>query len=90
MATIHNVHDRRNGWIGSWEASKMDILDLVDSNIGKTVIYVDATDRREAGTLSSFRGDTVWARFSTGSTAASCRLEDLWLAVKPLDGDLTR
>ena len=83
---VHNVTDRRYSWIGSWEVEPLDINALTEADIGRTVIYRDV-GRAEAGTLSSFRKEPspiVWARFSTGSTAAGCRPEDLVFGVRTL------
>ena len=84
---VHNVIDRRYGWIGSWEAQPFTVADLTEADKGRTVIYRDH-GRAEAGTLSSWNEQRVWARFSTGDTAAACDPADLLLAVRALDGDL--
>lgn len=83
---IHNVEDRRHGFIGSWEVEPLDIEKLTEADIGRTVIYRDF-GRAEAGTLSSFRKESpplVWARFHGGCTAAGCRPEDLVFAKRQL------
>lgn len=90
MTTLHNVHDRRYGWIGSWEAEPLDVSRLTPADRGRTVIYVDQHGQNEAGTLSSWNAERVWARYSRGDTAAAADPADLWLAVKPLDGDMSR
>lgn len=86
---IHNVHDRRFSWIGSWEAEQLDYAALGPEHVGKTVIYRDY-GRAEAGTISSWRGGIVFARYSAGSTAAGAKAADLVLAVRPLDGPVPR
>lgn len=86
---IHNVSDRRYGWIGSWEVEPLYISDLPEADKGRTVIYCDH-GRAEAGTLSSWSGDRVWARYSTGDTAAAAAEANLFLAKRPLDGDENR
>lgn len=85
---IYNVEDRRFGWIGSWEVEPLDVSKLTDADLGRTVIYKGF--RSEAGTLSSWNATTVWARFTNGFTAASCSPSDLYLAVRPLDGNPDR
>lgn len=40
----------------------------------------------EAGTLSSWNSDRVWARFHKGDTAEACDPADLLMAVRTLDG----
>ena len=82
---IHNVSDRRHGWIGSWEAEPLVLSDLTPADIGRTVIYRDH-GRAEAGTLTSWSTKTVWARYSTGETAAGSHPDNLMLAVKSRDG----
>lgn len=76
MQSFHNVIDRRNDRIGSWKIEPLDYEDLTDADIGRTVIYRDV-GRTEAGTLSSWRDGTVFARFSKGDTAAGCNPDDL-------------
>lgn len=83
---INNVSDRRHNWIGSWEAEPLDVAVLTEADKGRTVIYRAPHCRIEAGTLSSWNERTVWARFSTGDTAASCNPDDLVLGAKSLDG----
>lgn len=86
---IHNVDDKRHDWVGSWEAEPLIYDALSPDHIGRTVIYRDF-GRAEAGTLVSFRDGKVWARYSKGDTAAAANPSDLALAIRPLDGDLTR
>jgi hypothetical protein len=80
-----NVIDRRHGWIGSWEVedSPLVLIDLKPTDIGRTVIYRDH-GRAEAGTLTSWNGLYVFARFHRGETAAACSPEDLTFAVRNL------
>lgn len=82
---IHNVRDKRHDWIGSWEAKPLSLDALTPADVGRTVIYRDF-GRAEAGTLSSWNADRVWARFHKGDTAAACDPSDLMLAVKSCDG----
>lgn len=79
---IHNVIDRRYDWVGSWEVEPLDVSQLTDADIGRTVIYRDY-GRAEAGTLTSWRGDTVFARYSKGDTAAGARAAALVFAISP-------
>lgn len=96
---VHNVIDRRRGWIGPWEVEEetIDTARLWAGDEGRTVIYQDSCGRAEAGTLSSWVvGDggenlgTVWARFSQGDTAAACCPDDLRFAVRDASGDFYR
>jgi hypothetical protein len=74
---VHNVRDRRHGGIvGSWEVEPLDLSRLKPTDVGRTVIYRDY-GRAEAGTLTSWRGDIIFARYSTGDTAAGARASDL-------------
>ena len=50
---IHNVSDRRIGWIGPWEAEPLSTI-LTPEHVGRTVIYRDH-GRAEAGTITSWR-----------------------------------
>lgn len=88
---IINVHDRRHAWIGSWiiEDQPLDVNALVDSDIGRTVIW-QSYGKAEAGTISSWRFGLVFVRFSTGDTGAACKPDELSFAVKPCDGNLDR
>lgn len=83
MARVHNVSDRRHDWIGSWEVEPLDYDKLSEADIGRTVIYRDH-GRAEAGTLSSFRSNTVFARFHKGDTAAGCNPRDLVFGIRTL------
>jgi hypothetical protein len=82
---VHNVDDRRRGWVGCWETTPLDYDQLGPEHIGRTVIYRDH-GRAEAGTLSSWRNGTVFARYSKGDTAAGANASDLVFGVRPLDG----
>lgn len=86
---VHNVYDRRHGWIGSWRTAPLAYEQLTEADVGRTVIYQDH-GRAEAGTLTSFRNGCVWARYGTGDTAACAAAEDLCFGVQPLDGDMSR
>jgi hypothetical protein len=59
--TVINVSDKRRGWIGSWETEPLVVSQLGPDDVGRTVIYRDY-GRAEAGTLSSWRGNTVFAK----------------------------
>lgn len=76
MTEIHNVHDRRHGWIGSWSIAPLDINALTAADIGRTVIYRDH-GRAQAGTLTSWRDGIVFARYARGDTAAGANPCDL-------------
>ncbi len=78
---VHNVTDRRYGWIGSWEIGPLDPAKLSVEDIGRTVIYQDY-GRAEAGTLSSWRGDLVFARYSRGDTAAGAQASSLSFGIR--------
>lgn len=81
---VHNVHDRRHGWIGSWDTAPLDFAKLTDADIGRTVIYQDH-GRAEAGTLSSWRDGLVFARYSRGDTAAGAHASDVVFGVGRAD-----
>lgn len=81
---IHNVKDRRRDWIGPWLTEPLDASRLTEADVGRTVIYRDH-GRAEAGTLSSWRGNLVWARYSKGDTAAAAKSEDLVFGVTEVD-----
>ena len=70
---IHNVSDRRIGWIGPWEAEPLSTI-LTPEHVGRTVIYRDH-GRADHG---------VFARYSRGDTAAGARISDLWLGLRAL------
>ena len=83
---IHNVTDRRQRqWIGSWEAEPLDVAALTPADVGRTVIYRDH-GRAEAGTLTSWNAERVWARYSTGDTASASHPDNLCIATQALDG----
>lgn len=80
---LHNIRDGRTGGrIETWEIEPLVYDELTAHDIGRTVIYQDY-GRAQAGTLSSFRDGTVWARFSQGDTAASCNPADLSFGKRP-------
>ena len=82
---VHNVDDRRRGWVGSWEAAPLDFEKLPPDILGRTVIYQDY-GRAEAGTVTSYRDGLIFARYSRGDTAAGAKAQDLLIGVRPLDG----
>lgn len=84
MATVHNVHDRRHGCIGSWEVAPFEIDKLTAADVGRTVIYRDH-GRAEAGTLTSWRGGSAWARYSRGDTAARANAADLVFGIRTVE-----
>jgi hypothetical protein len=73
---VHSVHDRRVGWIGSWKTEPLIYDKLSPDDVGRTVIYRDH-GRAEAGTLTSWKNGIVFARYSTGDTAAGAKAADL-------------
>lgn len=79
---VHNVTDKRNDYIGPWRTEPLDASQLSEADIGRTVIYRDH-GRAEAGTLTSWRGNTVFARYSKGDTAAGAKAEDLVFGIEP-------
>ncbi len=83
---IHNVVDRRNGYVGSWQTEPLDIAKLTAADIGRTIIYQDH-GRAEAGTLTSWRGNIVWARYSKGDTAAGASADSVVFAVAQVPSD---
>lgn len=82
---VHNVDDRRRSWTGSWETKPLNYGELGPEHVGQTVIYRDH-GRAEAGTISSWRDGTVFARYSRGDTAAGAKAADLVFGVRPLNG----
>ena len=81
---VHNVYDRRHGWVGAWKTEPLDFARLTERDIGRTVIYRDH-GRAEAGTLSSWRNGIVFAKYSTGDTAAGANASDLVFGVARAD-----
>lgn len=84
IEVVHNVRDRRRGWIGSWLTAPLNIDRLTESDIGRTVIYRDF-GRQEAGTLTSWRDGIVFARYSQGDTSAGARACDLVFGLVRVD-----
>ncbi len=80
-AIVHNVDDRRHGFIGSWEVEPLVYDQLGPEHVGRTVIYRDH-GRAEAGTITSWRGGIVFAKYSRGDTAAGAAAKDLVLAIR--------
>lgn len=77
---VPNVRDGRHGCLfGTWEAEPLVYDRLGPEHIGRTVIYRDH-GRAEAGTLTSWRNGIVFARYSSGDTAAGANAADLLLA----------
>lgn len=70
-SVVHNVEDRRHGWIGSWNVEPLSFSKLTEADIGRTVIYRPRHGQAEAGTLVSWRDGLVFARYSRGDTAAA-------------------
>lgn len=83
---VHNVRDGRNDWIGSWLTEPLDVSRLTEADVGRTVIYRDH-GRAEAGTLTSWRGHTVFARYSKGDTAAGAKSDDLVFGIEVIEVD---
>lgn len=83
-SVVHNVSDRRHGWIGSWTIEPLDASKLTPADIGRTVIYCDH-GRAEAGTLTSWRDGLVFARYSRGDTAAGANASDLVFGISRAD-----
>lgn len=81
---VHNVRDGRNNWIGSWEVEPLDFAKLTPADVGRTVIYRDH-GRAEAGTLSSWRDGIVFARYSSGDTAAGANAAALVFGIRRAD-----
>jgi hypothetical protein len=80
---IDNVHDRRNGFVGSWEAEPLVYYELHPSDVGRTVIYKNGVTV-EAGTLESWCGGRVYVRYSTGETAAGADPTNLSFGIQQL------
>jgi len=83
VTEIHNVHDRHRAYIGPWKVEPLDYDKLTEADIGRTVIYRDH-GRAERGILTSYRDGRVWARYSTGDTAAAADPESLVFGIEPL------
>lgn len=81
---VHNVRDGRAGCIRSYDAEPLVYDALGPDHVGRTVIYRDH-GRAEAGTITSWRDGTVFARYSQGDTAAGANAGDLLLAIDNLD-----
>lgn len=81
---IHNVDDRRHGWVGAWNVEPLHFAMLTDADVGRTVIYRDH-GRAEAGTLTSWRNGIVFARYSRGDTAAGANWRDLVFGISRAD-----
>jgi hypothetical protein len=81
---VDNVRDGRRGYVGTWVAEPLVYDALGPEHVGRTVIYRDH-GRAEAGTITSWRDGTVFARYSRGDTAAGANASDLVLGVRALD-----
>lgn len=81
---VHNVRDGRHSWVGSWEVEDLDVSKLTEADIGRTVIYQDH-GRAEAGTITSWRGDIVFARYSRGDTSAGAHVQNLMFGIRRAD-----
>lgn len=86
---IHNVHDGRKGWIGSWEVEPLEFQKLTASDVGRTVIYRDH-GRAQAGTVTSWRDGLVFARYSRGDTSAGAAASSLMFGVREIVHDITK
>lgn len=78
---VHNVHHRMIGRIGSYETEPLVYDDLSTEDVGRTVIYQTAGAEPEAGSLTSWRDGIVFARYSTGDTAAGADPKNLCFAI---------
>lgn len=77
---VHNVRDGRTGTVRSYETEPLVYDALGPDHVGRTVVYRDH-GRAEAGTITSWRNGTVFAKYSRGDTAAGANPSDLLLAV---------
>ena len=81
---VHNVDDRRNGLVGPWRIEPLVLDDLTfEEDAGRKVIDQDH-GRAEAGTLISWRGGTVFARYSGGDTAAGASADSLVFGIEQI------
>lgn len=81
---VHNVRDGRVPCIRSYETEPLVYNELGPDHVGRTVIYRDH-GRAEAGTITSWRDGTVFAKYSQGDTAAGAKASDLLLAIDSYD-----
>lgn len=81
MTWVHNVRDGRAmpAVLRSFDVAPLEYDNLGPEHVGATVVYRDV-GRAEAGSITSWRDGTVFARYSSGDTAAGARAGDLWLA----------
>src|SRR6185369_1038253 len=86
MQIIHNVDDRRHGFVGSFEIEPLVFDQLGPEHVGRSVVYQDH-GRAEAGTITSWRDGIVFARYSRGSTAAGASADRLSLVVRSTHHD---
>lgn len=59
----------------------IDPTTLNESSRGQRLYYIPAAGSAEVGILSSWNGHVIFARFTTGSTAAACDPFDLFWAL---------
>jgi hypothetical protein len=78
---IHNVKDRRSLRVGSWRIEPLNVSTLTINDVGRTVIY-KGLNGAEAGTLTSWKGDVIFARYSIGLTAAGAKASDIVFGVE--------
>lgn len=79
---IRAVEDRRTGatLVKDFEVEPLIYDNLTPADVGRTVVYRDR-GRAQAGTLTSWRNGTVWARYHGGDTAAGAEPWHLSLVV---------
>lgn len=78
---IHNMRDRRNDWVGTFECEPLVYDALTERDIGRTVVYRKSAPA-EAGILTSWKGGLVFARYGKGDTAAGSKPENLLLVIE--------
>lgn len=90
---VHNVTDRRKGWIGPWEVDErpLEAGNLTPADEGRQVVYTDPNvpepRRSELGVISSWNGWFVHVRFTTGDTAEACTPGNLRFALRDASGE---
>jgi hypothetical protein len=78
---IHNVKDRRSLRVGSWRIEPLNVSTLTINDVGRTVIY-KGLNGAEAGTLTSWKGEVIFARYSIGLTAAGAKASDIVFGIE--------
>lgn len=85
---IINVEDRHNDFIGAMyvHRSSLATFPLDETIIGKLIVYVpphkmERKDGGEAGIITSFTEEFVFARYHKGDTAAGGKRENMFLAL---------